>query len=318
MLMIIICHILQYYGNELAWWFNCGVQIFLCISGYLYGKKEIQNDYTFIRNRFAKILVKYYICIGFSMILVYVLANKIWTIGEMINLVFCYGTVDGLQHLWFVRTILLCYLFTPVLGAACHAMTGKKWAEMRYTAFILILCLLVQIYIPVIKPIHILCYIAGFCFRRFEEYHGTQSKKIITVEIGIVMLCFAINGYRIFVNYIINISASNSVLRLLNVVAANFGHLFLGLALFVVMVRGYKYLGKLPCIKRFIKITDNFSYDIYLAHHIWILGPISVLDIEILPGYKMIILIICIIMESVLIHYGEKLYKHLTTRWCIN
>lgn len=38
--MIFTCHILQYWGQELAWWFNIGVQIFLCISGYLYGGKK--------------------------------------------------------------------------------------------------------------------------------------------------------------------------------------------------------------------------------------------------------------------------------------
>lgn len=29
MLFIIICHVLQNIGHELAWWFNVGVQIFL-------------------------------------------------------------------------------------------------------------------------------------------------------------------------------------------------------------------------------------------------------------------------------------------------
>ena len=33
---IVACHVLQYYDNEQAWWFNCGVQIFICISGFLY------------------------------------------------------------------------------------------------------------------------------------------------------------------------------------------------------------------------------------------------------------------------------------------
>lgn len=39
-IFIITCHIMQYLSIELAWWFNVGVQIFLCMSGYLYGKKK--------------------------------------------------------------------------------------------------------------------------------------------------------------------------------------------------------------------------------------------------------------------------------------
>ena len=41
---IIICHILQYFGNGLCWWFNVGVQIFLAISGF-----TITADATFVR-----------------------------------------------------------------------------------------------------------------------------------------------------------------------------------------------------------------------------------------------------------------------------
>ena len=44
MSFIIICHIFQTYGNELAWWFNVGVQIFLIISGYLYCSKDYSAE----------------------------------------------------------------------------------------------------------------------------------------------------------------------------------------------------------------------------------------------------------------------------------
>lgn len=61
MLMIISCHIMQYYDLELAWWFNVGVQIFLCISGFLYGQKSIDNVTDFYNKRLKKILIPYYL-----------------------------------------------------------------------------------------------------------------------------------------------------------------------------------------------------------------------------------------------------------------
>ena len=61
MLMIISCHIMQYYDCELAWWFNVGVQIFLCISGFLYGQKNINNVTDFYNKRLKKILIPYYL-----------------------------------------------------------------------------------------------------------------------------------------------------------------------------------------------------------------------------------------------------------------
>ena len=60
---IVACHVLQYYDNELAWWFNCDVQIFICISGFLYGQRRIDNGYSFIKRRFIKILSSYYVCL---------------------------------------------------------------------------------------------------------------------------------------------------------------------------------------------------------------------------------------------------------------
>ena len=40
---IVLCHILQEYGNPLANWLNVNVQIFLFMSGFLYGNKTINK-----------------------------------------------------------------------------------------------------------------------------------------------------------------------------------------------------------------------------------------------------------------------------------
>ena len=60
-ILIISCHVLQFYGNELAWWLNCGVQLFLGLSGFIYGQRKIDDDFGFIKKRFVRILKDYYI-----------------------------------------------------------------------------------------------------------------------------------------------------------------------------------------------------------------------------------------------------------------
>lgn len=47
MILIVVCHMFQYYDHELCHWFNVGVQVFFVISGFLYGTKEIDNPITF-------------------------------------------------------------------------------------------------------------------------------------------------------------------------------------------------------------------------------------------------------------------------------
>ena len=56
-LMIITCHILQGLNYEAAFYINVGVQIFFFMSGYLYGKKEIDNPKKFYKNRIKRILM---------------------------------------------------------------------------------------------------------------------------------------------------------------------------------------------------------------------------------------------------------------------
>ena len=54
MIFIVLCHFFQYYGVELAWWFNVGVPMFFCISGFLYANKRIESTIDFIGKNLQK------------------------------------------------------------------------------------------------------------------------------------------------------------------------------------------------------------------------------------------------------------------------
>lgn len=49
MISIVACHILQAYNNHWAYVLNIGVQVFLVLSGYLYGHKYIDNWNLFLK-----------------------------------------------------------------------------------------------------------------------------------------------------------------------------------------------------------------------------------------------------------------------------
>ncbi len=111
--MIISCHIFQYLDIELAWWFNTGVQIFLCISGYLYGQKHIGDIRDFYLRRFRKICVPFYnVLIPALMINFFFKKISLLTAGRALVM---NATFPGAGHLWFVPTILFCYVVTPIL-----------------------------------------------------------------------------------------------------------------------------------------------------------------------------------------------------------
>lgn len=80
--MIIVCHITQYYDLEICNWFNVGVQIFLCISGFLFSNKEIDNIPKFLNKRFLKVLIPYYIVFILYGILYYCFARDLFSFDK--------------------------------------------------------------------------------------------------------------------------------------------------------------------------------------------------------------------------------------------
>jgi len=115
MTMIIACHFLQFFDLELAWWLNVGVQVFFTMSGFLYGSKEIDQPIVFICKQFRKILIPYWIIILFVSLVHKVCMPAVFSWGKLISAVLCIGTIPGMEHLWFIPYILICYLVLPYL-----------------------------------------------------------------------------------------------------------------------------------------------------------------------------------------------------------
>lgn len=80
---------------ELAWWFNVGVQIFLCVSGFLYGQKEIGDIVDFYKKRIKKILVPYYLVLLSATLLQIVFARNIFSTARLIAAMVCRTTIRG-------------------------------------------------------------------------------------------------------------------------------------------------------------------------------------------------------------------------------
>lgn len=109
--LIITCHIMQYLALELAWWFNVGVQIFLCMSGFLYGKKDkISDELVFFKNNIIKILVDYYVVIIPIILLFMLFVPEQLSIITTIKVLLTYGTLNDGGHLWYIPYCLFCYL----------------------------------------------------------------------------------------------------------------------------------------------------------------------------------------------------------------
>jgi len=264
-IMIVSCHILQYYGNEIAWWLNVGVQIFLLISAFLYGQKEISNPFLFYKKNFIKILADYYLFLLF-VIPIYLyftdisITTKIW-----FKLIFGLKALPGIGHLWYISTILFCYLLIPFL----FYLIKQKYKYIYFVFLLLIIQALCSLHLIPFTGAWINCFIIGYLFGNLYKNFGKSILiKLLNFFLPIALI---FNITKIYLKYFININ--NKTISLFY----QYAHVFLAMALFFILLMLFQKLNFNSFQKKLLNFTDKITYDVYITHSIFILGPFSLL-----------------------------------------
>jgi len=298
MMMIITCHFFQYYGSELAFWFNVGVEIFFIISGFLYGAKEIEDPVRFIALQFKKILLPYFLFLLPVSVLYIVFARTSFSLMSFVKAVFCVGTIDGLGHLWFIGYILLCYFLTPYLFWVC-----KKTEQFSVPKTIL---LFISILLGIVvfgtltksyfQPNRICSYVIGFMLAVLhKKCSGSVMKGI---KIGAVCLAAMLTGIRIYIKYLRALPKQTVYYRFF-VFAEPYLHMLLGLGLFFVL---YFVFSKAR-VSPIATLSDRYSFSIYIVHQTFILSPFSTMNITSIPPIDWIITITLILTFGVILRF---------------
>lgn len=279
MCFIVACHIMQrdsfasdINGVHIEWayWFNVGVQMFLFISGYLYGVKKKIVNVEFYKKSFPKILIDYYIFIIVMLALIH--WSPIMSIDEkgIKALLTFSGTVPGLGHLWFIPAILFCYLFTPAFSGIINSIDVRS--NLRFviesTLMLIIIHETVTLFFGNFSPAWTNCFVLGMIYSRIEKRGNVRTFFYATIAVLCLIMipiqfrvdywphkelpAFFASGYESFVSY---------------------GHVFLGIAMVLCIRSIYSNLFKI--ISRTQKHTilnwsDKYSYDIYLVHHVFV------------------------------------------------
>ena len=140
-LSIIACHFLQAAESDLANVLNVGVQIFLLLSGFLYGAKGITNIRHFYIGRFIKIYFPYLLWTIIAGILIGTFAHNYFLIHDFVRQLLLVGQMPGQGHLWFIPVLLFCYLILPafeLIKKTKHASLALLiWFTLIGLAFII-------------------------------------------------------------------------------------------------------------------------------------------------------------------------------------
>ena len=297
MVMIVACHFCQFYGNELAYWLNVGVQIFFAVSGFLYGAKDIDDPVSFIGKQFKKILVPYFSFLLPVTLLYLVFARESFSVTSFVKAVFCVGTMEGLGHLWFIGYILFCYLITPYLFWLRKKAEGLSPFRMTlvYIALLLGVVILGTLLDSYFHPARICCYLIGFILSAYSKRFGKSALKWMSLLFGIPAL--AINAARIFIKYF-RCPAKGTLAYKLFFASEPYMHLLLGIALFLIL---YLLLKKAkPCA--LVRFSDKYSFTIYIVHLLFIISPFRTMDLTPLWPLSWLLTVALIVLGGVLLH----------------
>ena len=258
LIMIVSCHIMQAHNNKWAWVLNSGVQVFLFVSGYLFGHSNINSIKVWYYKRLKRIYIPLFIWCLVYVFLLFVVKDESVETKRVITTFLClqqyFGGISGLEHLWFVTAILTCYLITPVFDKL------KAHANIVFV-FIIVLSyfelFVLEYYISLFFPIFVYSF----------AYFYVNIKRVLQVSSLFVLLTVSV-----FVIAMFNWDAYMATGSLLY----NVSHVCWALTISLIVIE----LGVLLRVKKkpsIIGHIEKYSYDIYLVHHPLIIGPISIL-----------------------------------------
>lgn len=303
---------MQYLAIELMLWFNVGVQIFLCMSGFLYGKKgKISDDLNFYKKNIIKILVDYYVVVIPVILLFIVFIPEQLSIMTMIKVLLTSGTLRGGGHLWYIPYCLFCYLITPFLS---RYFENNRYIIKRFLILSIFTIIITKTFFKYFNPAWIFCYILGFFLGNISDYKKTLFKNISYLIIAVAILT---NFVQIISDYVFKLEF-NGILVSLYGRFCNYAHCFLGVALFIIFKSIFSRIfkkGYPDSIKKVCLYTNQYSYDIYLVHQFVILGPFSLMKFTNIIGLNLMLIMAIIGVSAVGVNFVSNQIKNKIETW---
>ena len=278
MCMILLCHAFNENKNFnfLGQIFNVGVFTFLFLSGYLYGPKYIKNDKEWLLKRLKKILIPMWL------FMVFIFAVRFFLLGYGIEfksyIVYLFNMqgllrgVQGATHLWFMTTIMICYLITPLLYKIKKMVL---YIDKRIIFIIIPLIISIQYIVAYLTSENIALQISYITLYIFAYYFSCiwdkqlERKKFYLITI----LTFCI----VFVRLISKIFFDGTLLY--NVLIVTYSQSILGIWIFLF----FYYFTNNRNEKIYFKLINNLdklSFEIYIVHYMFFVGPLRVMNIS--------------------------------------
>lgn len=267
---ILLCHITQTHHSPYVVMtsqiFNIGVNIFIIISGFLFGIQGVNKPYwKWLLKRARRIFVPYWL-----FLVLY------WTVCSVTNyrstLIQWIMTIPGLQffsfyptgaeHTWFITAILLCYLVTPLFARLVEIIPEKKQMVLP------IILSIIPALICGIPNAPIFAAVFHYCiaFMLGKYWHRIKLGKptafyALAVVVGAFLLRFVARMY-----------LDGTILY--SGIIAQYTHYLAG---FGILILFFCVFDRRPW--KIIRTVNDQSFEIYLYHYMFLWSPVSVMGI---------------------------------------
>lgn len=272
MLMIIGCHLSSWLGiNTLAMILNVGVYVFLLISGMLYANRGIGNYQAFLRKRWAKLCIPMYYLL-FALVGYMMLAHSTGIVKSIpIYLLNLQGIdfilpiknmlhVTGMEHLWFLTIIELCYI-------AIVIVKYRKIDVHTTSVFLVFILLDVVLAFKGISLQYFLTFLIGYSMSK--ELKNTEKMKYAQISCCMVLaMVIRLLGRRY---------ADGTILY--DNIIVSFTHIVLAVWIYQTIALFFNLCPKASesLVKsRTMCWLEKMSLYLYMTHYMFLVGPFHI------------------------------------------
>lgn len=145
------------------------------------------------------------------------------------------------------------------------------------------------IHVQTFNPAWMTCYVIGFALGANKGYCKT-GLLIGLFGVGTVIS----NGVQIYIDYISGITFTGFADTIYSYYQ-NYSHVLLGVFLFLLMINCFNKIHFSKSTVKVLDIMDKYSYETYLVHQFFIIGPFSLMALTPLTIINIIVIIACIV-----------------------
>ncbi len=306
MFSIVCCHLFSFLDiDALAMFFNVGVYVFLFISGFLYGNKNINGYGKWLKKRCKKLLIPFYIFLIFLLSYYNLTQNVCFDLNTLFIFAFCLqglhwivptmnAELQGADHLWFITVIFICYFLMIIVKKI-----ETKWKF--YDKKISVIVLSILVFLQIIKFIglrfnseYFLIYFVGYYISKYQV-EVTKTKFVL---FGITAMFLSIT-IRLLSKYWFDNTPIYGIIVPIT-------HTILAISIYFIIGYLSNHLNNICCIISNSKLWiwfDNLSYYIYITHYMFLIGPFFVDSFGLNIGITVIVFVILTLLSSLILYF---------------